>query len=557
MEHPRKFAGLGAALAFAAVLMAGCAGPQPAAAPAPASSGPSGQTQTQPKVSRVVVALKVPPNEASNPRLIAGFDPFQLRPSFESLLDLDASTGKFIPDLATGWKVEENSTAIRLTLRKGVPFHFNYGEFTAKDVQYTYDSLVSKDDSHRQVGTWRAIVKQLEVVNDYEVVLRINPNINFMRMISNGQAELAIRSKAAADKEGDPVDLRKGLPGTGPYQFKERVQGAYFRMDRVPYQHWRSQPDFPEFEFRWINEPSTRLAALLANEVHVTDIPQELQPSAEKSGMQVIAGRVKGPRVVGQFYCCWLDPQTGKLPMYPESPLASIKVRQALNKAIDRDELAKAFVPKSQPLYIDHFDASWPAWTESWKGRFNDMYGFDLNKARALLAEAGYTATNPMKLNVLAQRLTYIPNGPDVAEAMATQWRKAGIDVTLMSLDDAQEAQLSRAYKFDNHIRLQSYSFDSGRAIQVFNTPTTPPGGGYFDQEILAAWKKLSVELAPEKQEPLLKEIGERGYTQFWDIPLWWVPLELTVNPTIVAGYQFPGVLNGGWSHFENIKAVR
>ena len=55
----------------------------------------------------------------------------------------------------------------------------------------------------------------------------------------------------------------------------------------------------------------------------------------------------------------------------------------------------------------------------------------------------------------------------------------------------------------------------------------------------------------------LLQQIGERGFTQFWDIPLFWVPLELTINPTIVADFAFPGVLNGAWSHYENIKAVK
>jgi len=161
-----------------------------------------------------------------------------------------------------------------------------------------------------------------------------------------------------------------------------------------------------------------------------------------------------------------------------------------------------------------------------------------------------------MKLNVLAQRLTYIPNGPDVAEAMADQWRKVGIEVTLLTMDDAQETAQSRAHRFDNHVRLQSYSFDTGRAIQVWNTNTVPPGGGYFDPDILALWKRVSVELTPERQAPLLKEIGERGYTQFWNIPLWWVPLELMVNPTVVKDFAFPGVLNGGWSHFENIRAA-
>ena len=62
----------------------------------------------------------------------------------------------------------------------------------------------------------------------------------------------------------------------------------------------------------------------------------------------------------------------------------------------------------------------------------------------------------------------------------ADQWRKLGIDVNLVTMDDAAETAAQRAFKFDNHVRLQSYSFDTGRAIQVFNTNVVLPGGGYF-----------------------------------------------------------------------------
>ncbi len=522
------------------------------------SSAPPDAAPVKPKVNRLVMATTPPSNESSNPRTIGGTDPFQLRPIFENLIEMDARIGlKYVPGLATEWSFEDNETAIRFKLRKGVPFHFNYGEFTARDIVYTFDSYTGKDDSATQALIWKRMIKKIDVVNDYEVVFHFNPTATLIRMFSSGQAELVMRSKAAAEKEGDPTDLTKGLPGTGPYQFKERAPGAYFRVDRAPYQHWRATPDFPEFEFRWIKEPSTRAAALMAGEVHVTDLPQELQAAPVRGGMKVVRAQVPGLRAWVQFKCCYVDPQTGKYPMFPDAPLHNVKVREALNRAVDREELARAFLPKSEPLYLNHMNPQWPGWDESWEKRFKGAYGYDPARARALLAEAGFTANNHMKLTVILSPNTYIASALDISEALGEQWRRVGIDVTLAPFDGATLAAQGRAYRLDNHVGFQALSFDSIRAIQVNNTNVTPPGTGWFDPKLLSMFNTLIVQMDPKKQEPLLRELGEYGYSNYWDIPLFWVPLEVVINPTIVADWVYPGQVNGAWSHFENMKAAR
>src|SRR5207253_683256 len=142
-------------------------------------------------------------------------------------------------------------------------FHKGYGQFTAKDVVFSWQDLTKPDSLQVEAPYWKRVVKEIQTVNDYEVVYHLDPDANFIHGISEAEGGMEIRSKAHYDAKGAPTMQTEPMAGTGPYQFKERSQGEFVRFERVPYDHWRVKPDFPEFEFRWIKEPSTRLAALL------------------------------------------------------------------------------------------------------------------------------------------------------------------------------------------------------------------------------------------------------------------------------------------------------
>jgi len=93
---------------------------------------------------------------------------------YEGLIGNDPSTGAFIPQLAESWAVEPDGKSIRFKLRRGVQFQNGFGEFSARDVVYTYQDLLEKDSVSSNAGVMRDLLDDIEVVNDYEIVARAN-----------------------------------------------------------------------------------------------------------------------------------------------------------------------------------------------------------------------------------------------------------------------------------------------------------------------------------------------------------------------------------------------
>jgi peptide/nickel transport system substrate-binding protein len=276
--------------------------------------------------------------------------------------------------------------------------------------------------------------------------------------------------------------------------------------------------------------------------------------------MKVIRGQVPGTRSWGAWYCCNRT-QDGQYYRDNSTPLLNIKVRQALNKAIDRDALQKAFFSRGERMHINQMHQTWPGWDTSWERRFNDLYGFNLEGAKRLLAEAGYGPASPLKTNIAVRASVVIPNAPDVVEAIAGMWRKAGVEVELIQTDIPTQTTEVNAFRWTNHMVL-----DASATHQVSAWPNRTSdlqrhplrgGAAYFDADTNRVVAALERELDSAKQGPLMREAGELMFTRFGSVPLFFIPVEAVVNPQFVSDWVFPGPTFGTWSHLENIKAVR
>ena len=525
----------------------------------------------KPVVDRLIFATTTPNNEHSDQRRFCCFDALQLRPMYENLLSVDPS-GEFVPGLATSWALEPDGQSLRVELREGVEFHNGAGEFTADDVINFFDQFVTFDDAHVFSRIfWRAFTESVEKVDDHEVVFRMSrPNSFLSLALSDRWTQLPAVSKADWDANGAPENPNSTpLAGTGPYQFVDREQGQFILFENAPGEHWRAEPDFQELELRWIGEVSTRLSALLTKEVHMTDLPPDLQPQAVSSGFEVKSNTNFGTRVWMQFYAAFPDPETGVdgWPLYPEANLLKLEVRKALNKAINRPEVLGAFAPHGELMILNHFHPQFTGWNPEWAQRFEAEYGYDPATARSLLREAGFDSNNPLQIKTRIRSCVVMAGCEDVTEAVAGYWRDVGVDVELVTIDGATRSALSRA------TRAGTAGIGEGIVdwVDVDNSSTHPvfalanrqtwhaTGGvnGFATPEMYEIVGRIQGEMDWSKHEPHIRAVGELSFTEHANVPLWYLPAQVAVDPEIIAEYVWNGTEHGTFTHLEEIVAVK
>ena len=534
---------------------AGCGGASQAPA-ATTGGGAAPGGEAKPKVDKVIIAMPAPARESNNAN--ADLDPltvFQLRPMLEWLVGY-GTDGEFEPMLAKSWSVGPDGKSLKFALQQGVQFHNDKGTFSADDVLYSYQQMVREDSIHPHAPIHRAV--KLEKTGEYEVTFTMaRPNAEYLHQLSRETGSMAITSKADAESLGNPSKLdKRPLAGTGAYQFKERDQGRSISFTRVPYKHYRVTPDFPELELRWMAEASTRLAGLLTNEIHITQLPQDLTPQAEAKGMKTVRGPVTQQRTWLQYYGMYVkDPKDrSKGYVWPDSALMDVRVRKALDKAIDRDALNKAFFAnKGELMIVDPMHPSRPGWDPALAQKFKADYGYDPEGAKKLLAEAGKAG---FSTTIIQQSIAGFSGAEDMLEAMAGMWRNVGIKVDIISPDAATVTTQGRALAYDNHITVAATS--AGGLVSTFYHSTMESRGAKLeDADIQKVVDELYVTLDEKKSADLWKQLGEVVYDKYQIIPLFWLPAEATLNTKIVADYPWPGSISGTWTHVEYIKAAK
>ncbi len=326
---------------------------------------------------------------------------------YNGLLDYDKQ-GHLVPSLATSWKYSSDQKELTLNLRPGVKFH-NGKELKAEDVKYSLDRVRDKKTASPLQRDFSSI-QDVQVVNDSTVKIILKEVYSpFLSKLTLYYCSIIPIGTAA--KEGTPP------PGTGPFQFVEHKMNDYMKLKKFP-QYWeKGLPYVDEIVFKPIVEDTVRYTALRTGEIHwANTIPfPEVERALKNPPKDTVV--LEGP-TQSVFYFIL----NCKRP-----PFDNPKVRQAIALALDKKEIVAGAVwgrgePADQPF-----------------GRANPYHlptrprEQDLNKARALLAEAGFPKGFKGALPALTAHSLLL----EMAKIGQAQLKKIGIELELQLLDGA------------------------------------------------------------------------------------------------------------------------
>jgi len=515
-----------------------------------------------PVVDRLLVASDINV-ESNDPTLSSSFNQPQYVHMYETMVRYD-SLGQTEPMLAESWEASSDMKTWTFKLRQGVQFHKGFGEFTTKDVVETLVHENREESTSARKNLWNAVIPKLQVVDDYTITFILDePTINLDMLLSSRNSTF-IFSKAHLDAEGE-YGVGTNPIGSGPYQYVERLSGSYILHERVPYDHWRVAPDFAEIQIFNVKEASTRLAQLLAGEIHLTLLPPDLERTAVSNGMVSFESKIphSNPYLLygGTFYPDkFAGKRTGAFPELPfsdvfhpatEVPWINKKVREALNRAVDRETILKTVLGGRGDIARVHpFHPTIRGWNPEWETRFEEKYGYDPERAKELLKEAEAEIGQPLdwsNVMFLIGKQPNFPQGPDIAQAIFNYWEAIGIPVKTEVKEHASYnaafrtanwggvAWMDNAGRWEEPSNIQIYLYSGREAVNFCCQFFEDDGIDTLYEELLSV-----VDL--KKREEILIKIGDIVFEEYAFMPLFHLPTLFTSDPNVVADHITSGV---------------
>jgi ABC-type transport system substrate-binding protein len=342
---------------------------------------------------------------------------------FNGLMDYKPGTTDLIPDLAESFTVSEDGTTYTFKLRQGVKFH-NGRELTAQDVKYSLERTVNPKTQSPGPGFYDTIdgfddvasgksehLAGVQAVDGHTVRIQLKrPDAPFLHKLALNFAFVVPRE--AVEKYGQ--DFGKHPVGTGAFKLAEWTLGQRVVFERNPDYYRQGLPKLDRIEFQIGQEPTVALLRLQRGEV---DILGDGIPPARFLEVRNDP-RWKDYVVEGDQL------QTGYVALNVRmKPLDDVRVRRAINMAINKDRIVKIInnraAPANQPL-----PPLMPGYAQGYAG-----YPYDPAKAKQLVAEAGH----PQGVDTELYCMNVDPN-PRIAQAIQQDLAQIGIRAQIKSL---------------------------------------------------------------------------------------------------------------------------
>ncbi|AHC27631.2 MULTISPECIES: ABC transporter substrate-binding protein [Mycobacteriaceae] len=326
----------------------------------------------------------------------------------EPLLERDATTGDLQPLLATEWE-QTSPTEWTFRLRDGVTFS-DGAPFTSEDAAFSIDRAVNSDLQCNVDGYVFGDESLALRTPDAETVVIGTTEPDPILPLRISFVEMVPRTTSVDEKVREPI-------GTGPYAIERWEYGQKLTLTRNP-TYWGAAPAFGKAEYRWRSEGSVRAAMITNDEA---DIAVGLGP---EDG----AGDLGVP---------FQNNETTALRMQAtEPPLDDIRVRQAINYAVNRTGIVKALFrdlgePAAQliPSGVVGYNEELPLWPH------------DLDKAKELIAQAKADGVPVDRQIRLIGRTAQFPKITETIEVLQSEFTEIGLNVKIEMMDTASQLQ--------------------------------------------------------------------------------------------------------------------
>jgi peptide/nickel transport system substrate-binding protein len=430
--------------------------------------------------------------------------------------------GNIIGAVAENYKLSPDGKTWTFKIRKGMKFH-NGDPVTSADVAFSVAHFSAKESTNPWSPYLRNNFESMETPDANTFIYRsAKPEPNLVVPFSSTR----ILPKNYIEKNG--IDyFRKNPVGSGPWKFSKFVSKTSMEMVANT-SHWRQVPAFEKYIEYMVPEESTRVAMLKRGDVDmIGPAPNGVSLSFDrivelkKEGFRL--QEIGFPSLINfNFSGTWLT----------QGPTSDKRIRQAMSYSINRQELGdtfyKGFGKPGGRWFMD--EITW-GWDPKWKP---DPY--DINKAKALLKEAGYPGKfkDPV-INIFCQA----PHA-DLVQALAGYWEAVGIQTKININDPSAQAGLIFVRQKDANSPVIGgiwpwvgvawfnnvyHSANMFKSTGVHTTSNDPKADELYDKAV--------VELDTKKAKKMWTEFMNYGYDMWINVGLVRVPQYAILGPKV------------------------
>ena len=349
------------------------------------------------------------------------------------------------PGLATSWKMSPDGLTYTFTLRKGVKFH-DGTPFDAEAVKFTYDRLLDPKHPYAETGPfpfasfYYGAIKEVTVVDPATV--RFTAKQPFSPLLNNLTLNTGrIVSPAAVKKYGK--EFASHPVGTGPFKFVSWDKNVRIVLEANA-AYWGGPPKLSGIVFRPLVEEQTRVTELMSGGVDfIVDVPPDNVAQVKKDA-RLVYYEQPGPHI------WWVTLNTEK------KPFNDVKVRRAVNHAVNRDAIVKELFQNNAQVIPGHVSPLQNGYANL------SGYAYDPKKAKELLAQAGKPS---LRVKLWSPKGRFVKDY-ELAQAVQQDLAAVGVEAALSTFEWGAylSATKTPADQTDRELFLLGWSPSTGEA---------------------------------------------------------------------------------------------